>query len=85
MIVTHEMNLAKSVSNRVFFMNEGDIYEDGTPQQIFDNPQREITRCFIRKRKVLELNIESRDYDFLGMVSEIEQYCTKTKLTTKHL
>ncbi|MBQ6518248.1 MAG: amino acid ABC transporter ATP-binding protein [Anaerolineaceae bacterium] len=83
MIVTHEMNFAKSVSNRVFFMDEGGIYEDGTPQQIFDNPQREKTRRFIRKLKVLELNIESRDYDFLGMVSEIEQYCAKNQIDYK--
>ncbi len=83
MIVTHEMNFAKSVSNRVFFMDEGGIYEDGTPQQIFDNPQREKTRRFIRKLKVLELNIESRDYDFLGMVSEIEQYCIKNQIDRK--
>ena len=41
MIVTHEMNFAKNVSNRVFYMDEKGIYEDGTPQQIFENPQKE--------------------------------------------
>ena len=39
MIVTHEMNFAKNVSNRIFFMNDKGIYEDGTPQQIFENPK----------------------------------------------
>ena len=48
MIVTHEMNFARSISNRVFYMDEGGIYEDGAPEQIFENPQREKTR---RKRK----------------------------------
>ena len=41
MIVTHEMNFARAISNRVFYMDEGGIYEDGTPEQIFDHPQRD--------------------------------------------
>ena len=69
MIVTHEMAFARAICNRVFYMDEGGIYEDGTPEQVFDNPIREKTRRFIRHLKVLELNIESRDYDFLGMRS----------------
>ena len=83
MIVTHEMNFAKAISNRVFYMDEGGIYEDGSPEQIFDHPQRENTRRFIRKLKVLELNIESRDYDFLGMTGEIENYCHKNQIAPK--
>ena len=88
MIVTHEMNFAKAISNRVFYMDEGGIYEEGTPQQIFDDPQRENTRRFIRKLKVPELKIENRDYDFLSMVSEIEQYCHKNQVsyrTAQHI
>ena len=48
MIVTHEMNFARAISNRVFYMDEGGIYEDGTPEQIFDHPQRENTRRFVQ-------------------------------------
>ena len=83
MIVTHEMNFARAISNRVFYMDEGGIYEDGTPEQIFDHPQRENTRRFIRKLKVLELNIESRDYDFLGMAGEIDRYCGKNQIPAR--
>ena len=83
MIVTHEMNFAKVISNRVFYMDEGGIYEDGTPEQIFDHPQRENTRRFIQKLKVLELNIESKDYDFLGMAGQIETYCNKNQIAPK--
>ena len=83
MIVTHEMNFAKAISNRVFFMDEGGIYEDGTPEQIFERPQRENTRRFIKKLKVLELNIESRDYDFLGMAGQIEAYCNKNQIAPR--
>ena len=39
-IVTHEMEFARDVSNRVFYMDEGLIYEEGTPEQIFDNPRQ---------------------------------------------
>ena len=80
MIVTHEMAFARAICNRVFYMDEGGIYEDGTPEQVFDNPIREKTRRFIRHLKVLELNIESRDYDFLGMIGEIRQYCSKNQI-----
>ena len=80
MIVTHEMNFARAISNRVFYMDEGGIYEEGTPEQIFDHPSRDNTRRFIRQLKVLELNIESRDYDFLGMASQIEAYCSKLQI-----
>ena len=80
MIVTHEMNFARAISNRVFFMDEGGIYEDGSPEQVFEHPQREKTRRFIQRLKVLELNIESRDYDFQGMAGQIEIYCGKNQI-----
>ena len=83
MIVTHEMNFARAICNRVFYMDEGGVYEDGAPEQIFDHPQRENTRRFVRRLKVLELNIESRDYDFLGMAGEIETYCSKNQIARK--
>lgn len=83
MIVTHEMAFARAISNRVFYLDEGGIYEQGTPGQIFDKPQREKTRRFIRRLKVLELNIESRDYDFLGMAAQIDRYCNKNQIPPK--
>ena len=82
-IVTHEMNFARAICNRVFYMDEGGIYEDGAPEQVFDNPRRENTRRFVRRLKVLELEIESRDYDFLGMASQIEIYCHKNQIAPK--
>lgn len=48
MIVTHEMNFARNVSDRVLFMDEGQIVEIGTPQQVFDQPQNERTRVFLK-------------------------------------
>ena len=48
-VVTHEMGFAKEVANRVLFVDEGVIMEEGTPEQIFNNPQNERTKAFLSK------------------------------------
>lgn len=48
-IVTHEMGFAKEVANKVLFMDEGQILESGTPQQIFGNPQNPRLQEFLSK------------------------------------
>ena len=74
MIVTHEMKFARDVSNRVFYMDEGGIYEEGTPEEIFESPKREKTRIFIKRLKQLELGIETADFDFIGQMAQIAQF-----------
>ncbi|MBR2027897.1 MAG: amino acid ABC transporter ATP-binding protein [Oscillospiraceae bacterium] len=49
LVVTHEMAFARDVSNRVVYMKEGIICEEGTPQQIFENPQRQETKEFLSR------------------------------------
>ena len=48
-IVTHEMDFAKNVSDKVIFMADGVIEEMGTPEEVFDNPQSEKTKNFLQK------------------------------------
>ena len=48
-IVTHEMSFAKEVATRVLFMADGNIIEQGTPQEVFGNPQKERTKSFLSK------------------------------------
>ena len=48
-IVTHEMGFAQKVASRVLFIDEGIIQEEGTPQEIFENPQNERTQDFLSK------------------------------------
>ena len=48
LIVTHEMEFAKNVSTRVILLEKGHILEDGTPEQIFNNPKNERTKEFIQ-------------------------------------
>lgn len=49
LIVTHEMEFAREVSDRVVFMDKGVIAEEGTPEQIFSNPTQERTREFLKR------------------------------------
>ncbi|MBQ4255322.1 MAG: amino acid ABC transporter ATP-binding protein, partial [Bacilli bacterium] len=77
LIVTHEMNFARDVANRIFYMDQGGIYEDGSPSQIFDNPQKELTKKFIRKMKVFEVEINDPRPDFVKLSVDIEDYCGK--------
>lgn len=48
-IVTHEMGFAKEVANKVLFMDNGEIIESGTPDQLFTNPQFDRTKAFLKK------------------------------------
>jgi len=85
MIVTHEMQFAREICNRVFYMDMGGIYEDGTADQVFNNPKGERTRCFINNLKLCDLQIDTKEYDFLGAVSELEQYGYKYRIPPKTL
>lgn len=48
-VVTHEMEFAKGVADKIIFMADGVIEEMGTPQEVFENPKSERTRAFLRK------------------------------------
>lgn len=83
MIVTHEMRFAREIANRVFYMDEGGVYEDGTPQQIFDNPQKEKTVRFIKHIKVFENLITSKDFDFIGFNTSLEEFGRRSLISQK--
>ncbi len=83
MIVTHEMNFARSISTRVLYMDNGEIYEEGTPEQIFMHPEKELTRSFIYQLKVLEINIDHSSFDLPGASGEIAYYGRKNQIPPK--
>ena len=74
MIVTHEMRFAREVANRVFYMDERGIYEEGTPEEIFDRPKREKTRQFVNHLRCLNEHIDSKDFDFIEIASRIIEF-----------
>ena len=83
MIVTHEMRFARAVSNRVFFMDQGEIYEEGPTEKIFEDPEKERTRRFIRSLKVLEIAVDDLRFDYPGACSRIIEYCRKNRIPGK--
>ena len=75
LLVTHEMRLARHVSDRVFFMQDGEIYEEGSPEQIFENPLREGTRNFIFRIRSWTYTLSPSSRDFHGMTGSLEKFC----------
>ena len=67
LVVTHEMGFAADVADRVIFMADGVIVEEGTPQQMFSAPKNERTRQFLQS--ILERNTELGDMATLTMPS----------------
>ncbi len=82
-IVTHEMKFAQDVSTRVFYMDEGVIYEEGTPADIFNNPQKSKTKVFVHRLKTHQIQIGSKKFDFLQMSTGIEEFCRKQMIAPK--
>ena len=83
LIVTHEMRFAKEVANRVFYMDQGIIYEEGTPQEIFEHPKRELTRQFVYRMKTLHKTIPKQRFDYWELGSQVERFGRKQLLPQK--
>ena len=80
LIVTHEMKFARDVSTRVFYMDEGVVYEEGTPEQVFDHPKTDRCRAFVHRLKTLHLDIASKGFDFIGASTDIDNFARKQLL-----
>ena len=77
LIVTHEMKFARDVSTRVFYMDQGIIYEEGAPEQVFEHPRTDRCRTFVHRLKTFHTEIRSREFDFLSVSSEIDGFARK--------
>jgi len=83
LIVTHEMDFARDVSNRVFYMDECSIYEQGTPDEIFDNPQKSKTQAFIYNIRSFRYEITGHNFDFAEMLGGVENFCFRHAIERK--
>ena len=83
LIVTHEMRLAREVSTRVLYMDEGGIYEDGTPEQIFGAPQRDATKRFVFRIRSYEYTLTSQAHDMFDMLGRLEEFCRQQFISKK--
>jgi len=77
LIVTHEMDFARDVSSRVFYMDDGRIHEEGPPARIFDNPQQERTLAFVHHLRTWRHTFHSPDVDPYAMHGEIRTFGEK--------
>jgi len=77
LVVTHEMRFARDASSRVFYMDHGELWESGTPKQIFENPRRKETRDFVFRVRNWVWEIRSVDYDYPAMMSSFEAFCAR--------
>ena len=85
MIVTHEMDFARKISNRILFMYDGYIYEEGTPKEIFEHPKKELTKRFIQRLSSLTYKITSSDFDVEAMSDELMGYGEKLLIEAERL
>lgn len=84
MVVTHDMKFSKEIANRVFYMDEGILYEEGTPEQIFNNPAKERTRAFVKRLKTMEYTIHSKDFDLYELNARVAEFA-KNNFMELHL
>ena len=73
-IVTHEMELVRQICSRVVYIDDGVVYEEGTPAKIFEKPERTRTRRFVRALRVLEFDVQSKEFDFIGARTIISDF-----------
>ena len=74
LIVTHEMSFAENVANRVFYMDEKGIYEDGTPEQIFHHPLKPKTKEFIYQIRAFNYEIPKTGFDFYEFLGQMSNF-----------
>ncbi len=85
LVVTHEMKFARDVSTRVFYMDEGVIYEEGAPLHLFEHAQREKTRMFVEKVRAFERELDGDAFDMYGMNGEVELFCQRQAVKEKRI
>ncbi len=85
MVVTHDMQFSREIANRIFYMDQGEIYEEGPPEQIFDNPQRERTRAFVKRLQTLEYTVSSRDFDLYELNARIGSFAGKVRMDPRQV
>lgn len=83
LIVTHEMRLAKDISTRVLYMDQGEIYEQGTPEEIFISPKREMTRAFVLRITSWNWSTAENGRDFISMIASLEEFCHSRFMSKK--
>lgn len=79
-LVTHKIDFARAISDRIVFMSNGRIHEQGTPSEIIDNPKEQQTKTFINHCINMVYDIPSPKYDHPELNARIEVFCLRYRL-----
>lgn len=79
-IVTHEMHFARKVANRIFYLDEGIIYEEGPSKKIFTDPEREKTKRFVMGTRFTDIELSGATTDIPGIFSKIAIFASQIDL-----
>ena len=82
LIVTHDMNLAEQVGNRIVYLDQGEVYEDDTPEVIFHHAKRTRTRAFVENLSVLKLSIHN-NFNHLECENKLETFIKDLRINEK--
>lgn len=85
MCVTHSMDFARKISNRIFYMDQGGVYEEGTPEEIFDRPKRELTKRFVKRLSSLEFEIVDNAHNIEEEIGKIVKFGSEHKLSSDRI
>lgn len=77
LVVTHEMRFARDASTRVFYMDRGECWEAGPPEQIFEHPQRPETHDFIFRVRSWTRTVDSLTPDVPALEASLTHYCQR--------
>ena len=77
LVVTHEMRFARDASSRVFYMDRGELWEAGPPEQIFEHPLRQETHDFIFRVRSWKWDVNTLSPDFHAMEASLVAYCQR--------
>lgn len=83
LIVTHEMHFARDVSTRIFYMDEGIIYEQGSAKEFFDHPKKPKTKAFIQRIDMLNFKLNKEDFDLYHFRSQVDDFANKHMVNGK--
>lgn len=83
-IVTHDMRFAKQVANKVIFLANHSIYEEGTAEEIYGNPQRELTRRFLYRSRMFEKELTRKNVDAFSLLSEVKEFSTNYDVSSRN-
>ena len=73
-LVTHEMRFAKKVASRVIFLAEKGIYEQGTPEEVFERPKKVLTQRFLYRSRMFETQLTADSLDLFALASDLRAF-----------